>query len=343
MRTASGAFARRPEPYPPAVVLLGAALSLVPPSATAAELDARFAAAGAELRPGAAEDLLAELTSLGLVRVARREPDGTRHVVTTLGRTYAETTLDPSTRDRLVDLEALRTDLLSTISHELRTPLTAIRTSAGLLLDPSSQPTDAQRRQLLEAIARNGERMQRLVGDILELSRFRSGSVQLQLRRFRAAAMAADTIALVAPLAAPRGQRLDLVDDVGTEHAVYGDHRRLEQALLNLVSNAQKFAPDGGTVTVRVRERGDDTAWAVTDDGPGIPAADQERLFERFFVGRNDRPGPRQGVGLGLPTALAIAQAHDGTIEVDSAPGRGSTLTLVVPTHGPAGAAGDEP
>jgi signal transduction histidine kinase len=323
------------------VVLLGAALSLVPPSATAAELETRFAEAGADLRAGTADALLAEMTALGLVRVARREPDGTRHVVTTLGRRYAETTLNPATRDRLVDLETLRTDLLSTISHELRTPLTAIRTSAGLLLDPASNPTDAQRRQLVEAIARNGERMQRLVGDILELSRFRSGSVQLQLRRFRAAAMAHDTIALVAPLGATRGQRLDLVDEVGPEHAVYGDHRRLEQALLNLVSNAQKFAPDGGTVTLSVRERGDDTAWAVTDDGPGIPARDQERLFERFFVGRNDRPGPREGVGLGLPTALAIAQAHDGTIEVDSAPGHGSTFTLVVPTHGPAGA-GDE-
>jgi signal transduction histidine kinase len=327
------------------VVLLGAALSLVPPSATAAELDERFAEAGADLRPGTAATLLAELTSLGLVRVARRDGAGTRHVVTTLGRQYADptATIDATTRDRLVDLEALRTDLLSTISHELRTPLTAIRTSASLLLDPASEPTDAQRRQLLESIARNGERMQRLVGDILELSRFRSGSVQLQLRRFRAAAMAADTIALVAPLAAPRGQHLHLVDNVGEDHAVSGDHRRLEQALLNLVSNAQKFAPDGGTVTVRVDEHRDDTSWSVTDAGPGIPPEDQERLFERFFVGRNDRSGPHEGVGLGLPTALAIAQAHDGTIEVDSAPGRGSTFSLVVPTNGPAGAAGDEP
>lgn len=318
------------------MVLLGAALTLVPPSATAEELSARFAEAGADLRPGTARALLDELTALGLVRASRRECDDTRHVLTTLGRRYGEGgALDDAARDRLVDLESLRTDLLSTISHELRTPLTAIRTSAGLLLDPASDPTEAQRRALLEAIVRNGERMQRLVGDILELSRFRSGSVSLQLRRFRASALAASTIALVAPLAAQRDQRLELLDDVGPDHEVFGDHRRLEQALLNLVSNAQKFAPDGGTVTIRVAQRREDTAWAVTDRGPGIPPEDQERLFERFFVGRNDRPGPRQGVGLGLPTALAIAQAHDGTIEVDSEPGRGSTLTLVVPTNGP--------
>jgi signal transduction histidine kinase len=331
-------------PYPPVVVLLGAALLLVSPSATARELGDRFAAAGAELRAGTAVTLLGELTALGLVRASRREGDDTRHVITTLGRRYAEAeALDEEGRSRLIDLEALRTDLLSTISHELRTPLTAIRTSAGLLLDPASDPTEAQRRALLEAIVRNGERMQRLVGDILELSRFRSGSISLQLRRFRAVALAASTIALVAPLAATRGQRLDLVDDIGPDHEAYGDRRRLEQALLNLLSNAQKFAPDGGTVTIRVSVRGDDTAWSVTDTGPGIPPEDQERLFERFFVGRNDETGPRQGVGLGLPTALAIAQAHDGTIEVDSAPGRGSTFVLVVPTDGPAGGQADEP
>ena len=84
-----------------------------------------------------------------------------------------------------------------------------------------------------------------------------------------------------------------------------------------------------------VEEHGLFTSWSVTDDGPGISEADQARLFERFFVGRNDRSGPREGVGLGLPTALAIAQAHGGTIGVRSALGRGSTFTLIVPTAGP--------
>ncbi len=84
-----------------------------------------------------------------------------------------------------------------------------------------------------------------------------------------------------------------------------------------------------------VEEHGLFTSWSVTDDGPGISEADQARLFERFFVGRNDRSGRREGVGLGLPTALAIAQAHGGTIGVRSALGRGSTFALIVPTAGP--------
>ena len=117
---------------------------------------------------------------------------------------------------------------------------------------------------------------------------------------------------------------------------VFGDRPRLERALLNLVSNALKFAPDAGQVEIRVRVEPDGHAsWTVTDAGPGIADEDQARLFERFFVGRQDQHSAAEGVGLGLPTALAIAQAHGGTIEVDSRPGHGSTFTLVVPADGP--------
>ena len=315
--------------------LLHAALALVPPSATAADLERRFAASGAELHPHTAERLLDDLVDLGLIRVTQRTGAAARFVATTLGNRYATDGLHGGAQVTLAELEGLRTDLLSTIAHELRTPLTAVRTSVGLLLEPTAEPTEEQRQALLQSIERNGERMQRLVADILELSRFRSGSVSLQLRRFSANAMADSAMAVVAPLAAQHDQHLERIQPPSGDHRVYGDHRRLEQALLNLISNAQRFAPDGGTVTVRVEEHGLMTAWSVTDDGPGISETDQARLFERFFVGRNDRSGPQEGVGLGLPTALAIAQAHGGTIEVRSVLGQGSTFTLVVPTSGP--------
>ncbi len=117
---------------------------------------------------------------------------------------------------------------------------------------------------------------------------------------------------------------------------VFGDRPRLDRALLNLVANAHHFAPDGGRITVRLNRSTDGMIrWSVTDDGPGISAADQAHLFERFFVGRHDPNSPQEGVGLGLPRALAIAQAHGGSIEVRSRPGRGSTFTLVVPAAGP--------
>lgn len=319
--------------------LLHAALIHVEPSATAAELEDRFRASGAALAPRMGEALLAELAELGLVRAGRHGRGGRRYVRTSLGQRSVEAGVHGEVAVPLEELERLRTDLLSTIAHELRTPLTAVRTSVGLLRDPASEPTADQRDALLASIERNADRMQRLVGDILELSRFRAGGVALQLRRFDAVGLAEAAIAAVAPLAASRGQRVDLVADVPAGHGVYGDRRRLEQALINLVANAQRFSPDDVPVRVSVSRRGERTVWQVEDRGPGIPTADRDRLFERFFVGRSDRSGPREGVGLGLPTALAIAQAHGGSIEVESLVGEGSTFRLIVPTGGPEDAA----
>jgi signal transduction histidine kinase len=318
-----------------------AALALLGDGATAGALKTRCAEAGADLQPGVPEALLTELADLGLVRVARRTEAGPHFVPTTLGQHRAGAVLPAGERRSLAELEQLRTDLLSTIAHELRTPLTAIRISAGLLLDPGSRPTPEQQETLLRTIERNAERMQRITGDILELARFRSGNVSLQRRQFDAGALAEAAIASVLPLVTQRGQRLELVVEP-TPLRVYGDHRRLEQALVNLVSNAQRFSTDGGVVRVAVRSEDQDVAWSVTDDGPGIAPEDQERLFERFFVARTDRGGTREGVGLGLPTALAIAQAHGGTIRVVSRPGEGSTFTLTVPLAGPAGDANGE-
>jgi signal transduction histidine kinase len=324
-RTADG----RPSP------LAHTALALVSPTATTDELAARFDDAGAGIDPALAASLLDELTALGLVRVMRGAGEERRYIATSLGGRVLEGSAAGEPATLLAELERLRSDLLSTIAHELRTPLTAVRTSVGLLRDPALSPSDEQRATLLSSIERNADRMQRLIHDILELSRFRAGEVPLQLRRFPAVRLAEAAIGVVAPLAARDGQRLELRPEVDDEHDVYGDRRRLEGALVNLVANAQRFTPSGGVVRVAVEARGDRTAWVVRDDGPGIPEADQARLFERFFVGRGDRTGRGEGAGLGLPTALAIAQAHGGTIEVDSQVGRGSAFALVVPTAGP--------
>lgn len=313
--------------------LLFAALALVQDGATLTDLEARFAAQGADLRIGVAKGLLAELASLGLVRVARAVPTR-RYVLTSLGLQLNETGLSGETSASLKNLERLRTDLLSTMAHELRTPLTVVRTSAGLLLDPASNPSPEQRWAMLETIERNAERMQQLVGDILDLARFRTGAIRLQQRQFDPGEVAESVVATIRPLAEQRGQAIELqTPPPGSK--VFGDRRRLERALLNLVSNAQRFAPDGGHIGLRVAIAPDGTTrWAVTDDGPGISLRDQARLFERFFVGRNDRHGAHEGVGLGLPTALAIAQAHGGAIEVRSRPGEGSIFTLAIPSDG---------
>jgi signal transduction histidine kinase len=314
--------------------ILRAVLGLLGDGGSATDLADRLVASGLGPRPNLVAELLAEASSLGFVRVASVGPDGERFVLTSLGaRFLTEGAMTEDEADRLRDLEALRTELSATIAHELRTPLTAVRTCAALLLSEDAHPTPEQHRTLVETIERNAERMQRVVGDILDISRFRAGSIALQARRFEATDLAREAIGSLRPVAEQRAIALDLRPPEDRVY-VYGDRRRLEQALVNLLSNAVRFSPDGGVVEVAVEQAAGRVAWSVRDEGPGIPADDQRMLFERFFVGRSDRGGPRDGVGLGLPTALAIANAHGGRIDVDSAIGRGSTFSLSVPTEG---------
>ena len=314
-----------------------AALGLVQRGATAADLERRLADAGADVRPGVAEALLGELQSLGLVRVARGGK-AAEYVLSSLGQRMVGRGMWTDAAVPMKDLERLRTDFLSIIAHELRTPITVMRTLTGLLLDPASDPTDEQRRTMLETMERNAERMQLLIGEILDLARYRSGTIGLQLRSFDACELAESAAATIRPLAEQRRQTVRLTVPDGRGPHVYGDRPRLDRALLNLVANAQRFAPDGGHITLELEADAADgmVRWSVTDDGPGISDADQELLFERFFVGRSDPAKEREGLGLGLPSALAIAQAHGGSIEVRSRLGEGSRFSLVVPAAGPA-------
>ena len=312
-----------------------AALALIGNGATATDLESRFSETGADLRPGVAEALLAELDSLGLVRIARGEP-AREYVLRGLGRRLVGDHAWTEAAGPMRDLERMRTDFLSIIAHELRTPITVMRTLTGLLLDPASDPTPEQRRTMLETMERNAERMQHLIGEVLDLARYRAGTIGLQLRQFDASELAESAVATIRPIAEGRGQTVHLLVPGGPSPRVYGDRPRLDRALLNLVANAHHFAPDGGRITVRLEPPSEGMIrWSVTDDGPGISAADQKHLFERFYVGGHDPNTPQEGVGLGLPRALAIAQAHGGSIEVRSRPGRGSTFTLVVPAAGP--------
>ena len=322
--------------------LAAAALALVRDGVTPEELAERFAAVDAVVDQTAAQARLDELCRLGLTRAVgggRGSGSGEpgRYVLTSLGERLLGMSFasDREQADLLAEIERLRTDLMSTIAHELRTPLTAVRTSIGLLLDPAVQPRPDEHRALLESIDRNATRMQRVVADILDLARFRAGRIQLQLRRFDAIDLARSAMASVAPLVASRGQQVDLRTP-GEAVSVFGDYRRLEQALVNLLSNAEKYSPDGAPIQVTVESIGPEVSWSVQDWGQGIKPDDQARLFERFFVARRDHSEATAGIGLGLPITLLIVQAHDGRIDVASEPGHGSTFRIVVPAAGPA-------
>ena len=280
--------------------LAGAALALVDDGATPADLAERFAGAGATVDAAALRPSLASWPASAWCAIARHNGDDRFHVLTSLGRQVLSGSLgaDAGVVERLAELERLRTDLLSTIAHELRTPLTAIRTCVGVLRDPETSPSASRVDTLLDTIERNADRMQRVVGDILEIARFRTGQVVLQLRRFDASAMARGAVASVAPLAAKRGQAIEL-DVPSAPVRVFGDHRRLEQALVNLISNAVKYGPEGGTIAVRVRPVGRSVAWTVTDQGPGSRSTSSRTSSSASSSARTTARAPGAGSGWG--------------------------------------------
>jgi signal transduction histidine kinase len=231
-------------------------------------------------------------------------------------------------RAYLAELEQLRTDLFSAVAHELRTPLTAIRTAVGLLLDPNTRAEPDDRTQLLQSVERNAERLQRLAEATLEVARFRAGQLRLQLRRFDARDLVTDVQAALKPVLDAKDQRL--VPNVGERPTwVFADHRRIERAIVNLVSNAHKFSEPGCEIRISIGRIGEEVFWEVADEGHGIADEEIPVLFERFFVSAQDRTAG--GIGLGLSLVLSTAQAHGGRVEVESEVGRGSVFRLIVP------------
>jgi signal transduction histidine kinase len=320
---------------PPDLLVVPIVALLVEPMSPA-ELAEAASLSGLELDADRAERLLGRAATLGLARIAEQRDGIDRFVATSLGQRAGQALLagDPTRAIGLEELERLRSELLANVGHELRTPLTAIRTSIGLLLDPGLEPSGAQRQQLLTTIGRSADRMQRLLGELLDLARLRSGRMELAWTSLDARDVAREVAAAVGPMAAARDQRL-LVEMPHDPVVAWGDRGRLEQAVLNLVANAQKFSPVGADVLLRVAIDPDGRVrWSVIDHGPGIAPDEQERLFERFFVGTSDRTVAGGGTGIGLPMALVIAQAHGGTIEVDSEVGRGSAFHLVIEPGG---------
>jgi signal transduction histidine kinase len=244
--------------------------------------------------------------------------------------TWATAAAELETARRQV--ERLRTDLLSTISHELRTPLTLIRTSIGLLLD--SDPDEEMRQRLLRNIKGSTDRMHALVTDLLDLARLRSDRLELQIRRVNLGDLVSGVVSLMQPLFDAKGQRVELTMPMSAP-AVPGDSRRLERVLLNLLSNANKFAPVGSAIAVTVNEDARGVTIAVQDAGPGITAEGIPHLFEQFFTERTSSSRHNIGAGLGLPIAKGIVEAHGGRIWVESTVGIGTTVSFTLPKTAP--------
>jgi signal transduction histidine kinase len=232
-----------------------------------------------------------------------------------------------STVEELRRLSALRADFVSLVSHELRSPMTAVIGAARTLQARWRSLRPERREAFLALIGDETSRLAALVGDVLDTSRIEAGTFSYTFGDVDLARLVEDVV----ESATLAQEEVRVVVAAGPDlPAVRGDRERLRQVLANLVDNAVKYSPEGGTVRLRAAVA-NGLAWiAVSDSGPGIPEDQQALVFEKF--GRADVPGgSKPGTGLGLYIARSIAEAHGGALEVESAPRAGATFTLTLP------------
>jgi signal transduction histidine kinase len=298
--------------------------------------EAEFLALG--LRSRVVAPLLAGAETIGAISVVRREPNafdsGEVELLGVLGRLVGSAVqnirayeAERATVEELRRLSALRADFVSLVSHELRSPMASVIGSARTLQQRWRELTPEQRESFLALIAHETSRLADLISDVLDTSRIEAGTFSYSFGDVDLAQLVRDSAA-----AAEHGQ-----DEVAVKASVReplpvvrGDRDRLRQILINLIDNAVKYSPPGDEVHVEALSSNGRVVIEVRDRGPGISPEHQRVIFEKFGrVSVGDRAKP--GTGLGLFIARSIAEAHGGSLEVRSAPERGSTFRLSLP------------
>jgi signal transduction histidine kinase/CHASE3 domain sensor protein len=241
-----------------------------------------------------------------------------------LGRIW---TLREVTEQR--ELDRLKDDFVATVSHELRTPLTSMMGFLEMIREGEAGELTGDQQRFLAIVYRSSERLQRLVGDLLFVARLDANGLQLQFRDVNIDEVVRETAE--SSIALARSRELDLRVETGDVPPVLADRERLGQLVGNLVSNALKFTPAGGAVTLRTYVDNGRAAIDVEDTGIGIPEPEQDRLFQRFFRSSTATEQAIPGTGLGLVIAKAIAEGHGGSISVRSAPGEGTCFSVRLP------------
>jgi signal transduction histidine kinase len=228
-------------------------------------------------------------------------------------------------RDKAEDASRAREDMLAVVAHDLRNPLNLLMMTTQLLAE--ANPTEERRDQLLAVMQRAARRMNRLIEDLLDVVRQEAGHMTLDVQEVSVASLVEQTAEMVQATAAEKGVSLR-VNECPPDLTVNADAERIMQVLSNLVGNALKFVPRGGSVAIKCESTGNDGVFSVTDSGPGIAREDVDRLFEKFWQRRRT---DKRGVGLGLAIAKGIVEAHGGRIWVESQLGIGSTFHFTLP------------
>jgi two-component system phosphate regulon sensor histidine kinase PhoR len=233
----------------------------------------------------------------------------------------------------LKNADRVRRDFVANVSHELRTPLTAIRGYVEAMLEEQGLPEDATR--FLNVIARNTGRMERLVRDLLRLARIEGGQEEVDLAPVRLDLLFGEVLGVLEPILQQRSQRVDVQVDEAAR-VVQADSAKMHDVLRNLLENASAYSPEGSRISLRSRRVGADVWVEVEDEGPGIPASDLSRIFERFYRvdkarARESRADEHGGTGLGLAIVKHLVTLQGGRVNARNAAPRGAVFTVTLP------------
>jgi signal transduction histidine kinase len=298
-----------------------------------------LAAARATLRElGITSALLVPLVvgaqTLGLVLLAAMSPtrrlEPTRAVAEELVRRAAVAIENAKLYGDAQEAARQREEMLAVVSHDLRGPLGSILLNAATLLELLAENADPELGHSAQVIHRAGQRMNRLICDLLDLDNIRKGRLSLELRPHTPAALVEEVVDILGPLA--RERRLQLYGDADAElPEVACDRDRIFQVFENLLSNAIQISSAGSRIVVRATANAADVRFAVVDSGPGISEEDQPRVFDRLWRGNG---AGYSGTGRGLAIAQGIVEAHGGRIWLESRLGRGTTFHFTLPVRG---------
>jgi signal transduction histidine kinase len=229
--------------------------------------------------------------------------------------------------DELKQLDKFKSEFFANITHELKTPLTMMLAPLELLIDGELGHVSEAQRSTFQSMLKSGMKLLRLIGDLLDLSKLEESRLRLRIEQHDLVGYLRSLVAQVEVLAQRKGLKLEF--DANVERCdVWCDLERIERVFINLLSNANKFTPTGGTVSVRLRDQGDSVLVEVRDTGIGFPQEMAEKLFRRFF--QVDMAGTRRfgGTGIGLALAKELLQLHGGEIEARGEPGAGATFSV---------------
>jgi signal transduction histidine kinase len=232
---------------------------------------------------------------------------------------------------KVQEANRLKTEFVTVVTHELRSPLTSIAGYLDLLLEEEGRDGAEAREAYLQIVKRNADRLLELINDLLDLARLEAGKLELKRLPLDLEGLIQEVSGALRPQIEGKGQHLRL--DLATPlPVVTGDPERLTQILLNLVSNAHKYTPQGGSITVATRAERAGVCIAVQDTGIGLSSEEQQQLFTKFFRAQHPLAQEAGGTGLGLAIARALVELHGGTLTVVSTPGQGSTFNVTLPT-----------